>query len=1101
MNENKHYYAFISHSSEDAKIALWLRDKLDNYHIPTSVQKEYDVPKSLKPNFTFQTDLAGNKLKEALDSELDDSRFLIVICSPCAARSSYVNGEIQHFIDTHRVDKIIPFIVAGTPFAKNEEEECFPPALRSLQGDNELRGINLKETEKHLGSKMAAVVNVIATMLGIKFDVLWDKYRRRRTRRNTVIAAVSLLFVMLGLFVWDYNRPAYRYFVDYVDCWGVPEGVVELPKEQVSHRGGSYRFEYRRVPFGEPNAYSWRLAKVCYVNSALRVQEMGDSEKRDRYPIQELEYNKKLGVVQRINYCDTKGKVLLRHELSERDGVPAAIADFRNAQEQLGSGFVGASLTSMSMGQMDSDQKKSNIVRYAYERDDKGHIVRQTYHANNDYNLSHSAVSDLDGIFGCQYTLDSLGRRIKVEYLGLEGEKACTKKGVAGRSWEYDGDGNLTKVSYFDLEGNPALNEKMWSVCTEEYDGNGNPVEVTMYDIHGELCLNDESIAKCKVKYDDKGNWIEQAYYGTDGEPCFSSFGCSKASVKYDQYGNMLEVACFDTEGNPCIHNEGFHGLSKKYDSQGNCIEEKNFDTKGVLCLEKDGFASLFQEFDKNGNIVKIGYYGTDGEPCINKDGVHKYVYKYDDRGNWIETSCFGVDGNPCLNKDLWAKGTYKYDDRGNEVEVAYFGTDGKPCLSNEFIAKCTRKFDDKGNQTEAAFNGIDGKPCLSKYGYAKWVSKYDDRGNLIEMSYCGIDGSPCLDDMGVAASRHRYDDRGNPIESTYYGINGEPCKSTEGFARVERKYDNRGNVIEISYFGVDDEPCLSNEGYARGTIQYDNRDNKIEVASYGINGALCLSNNGVAMATMQYDERGNLIESNYFGTDGEPCLSNEGYAKCTKRYDDKGKLFESAFYGIDGEPRMSSYGYARTTFKYDDRGKEIETACFDVSGQRCVSIFGYSIRNTHYNEKGFADELCYLGADSLPIEPFGYYREVRTMNERGEVVKTTYFDKQNKSLGDYCFAMQVTNVSGFALNQGVPLGSVVVQCNDWVIGDSQEKAYQQRQRRSHRDYYLMPPNGEILHLYREFGALGLSMYDMTIEKTRADEWRASLEEWKKRHE
>ena len=66
MSEGKHYYAFISHSSENEKIALWLRDQLDNYHIPVAVQKQYGVPKNLCPNFTFQTDLAGNKLKEKM---------------------------------------------------------------------------------------------------------------------------------------------------------------------------------------------------------------------------------------------------------------------------------------------------------------------------------------------------------------------------------------------------------------------------------------------------------------------------------------------------------------------------------------------------------------------------------------------------------------------------------------------------------------------------------------------------------------------------------------------------------------------------------------------------------------------------------------------------------------------------------------------------------------------------------------------------------------------------------------------------------------------------------------------------------------------------
>lgn len=190
MEQGKHYYAFISHSTKDEKIALWLCNKLDNYHIPATVQKEYGAPKNLKPNFTFQTNLAGNKLRKALGNELDDSQYLIVVCSPDAAHSNYVNDEVQHFIDTGRTDRIIPFIIEGTP------EDCFPPALLALKGEDELRGVNLKETEKHLGSKMAAVVNVIATMLGVRFDVLWDRHKRRMKRQRLLVGlGISALLI------------------------------------------------------------------------------------------------------------------------------------------------------------------------------------------------------------------------------------------------------------------------------------------------------------------------------------------------------------------------------------------------------------------------------------------------------------------------------------------------------------------------------------------------------------------------------------------------------------------------------------------------------------------------------------------------------------------------------------------------------------------------------------------------------------------------------------------------------------------------------------------------------------------------------------------
>ena len=106
--EQKHYYAFVSHSSRDAKIALWLRDKLVNYNIPASIRKENQMPKRLRPVFIYQTDLVGANLRDALQRELEDSQWLIVVCSPDGAKSQYVNGEVEHFINTGRANRIIP---------------------------------------------------------------------------------------------------------------------------------------------------------------------------------------------------------------------------------------------------------------------------------------------------------------------------------------------------------------------------------------------------------------------------------------------------------------------------------------------------------------------------------------------------------------------------------------------------------------------------------------------------------------------------------------------------------------------------------------------------------------------------------------------------------------------------------------------------------------------------------------------------------------------------------------------------------------------------------------------------------------------------------
>ena len=101
--------------------------------------------------------------------------------------------------------------MAGTPHAQDPEDECFPPALlRLAEEGTELRGINLEESARQLGSKMGAVVNVVATMLGVRFDSMWNVYRRKQRRRRLIAAACALMLCMAGLFVWDYTRPTYR---------------------------------------------------------------------------------------------------------------------------------------------------------------------------------------------------------------------------------------------------------------------------------------------------------------------------------------------------------------------------------------------------------------------------------------------------------------------------------------------------------------------------------------------------------------------------------------------------------------------------------------------------------------------------------------------------------------------------------------------------------------------------------------------------------------------------------------------------------------------------------------------------------------------------
>jgi hypothetical protein len=127
------YRAFLSYSHRDTRWAKWLHGGLEGFRIDRDLVGRATamgpIPKALRPIFRDRNDFtAGHTLTEQTLAALDASEALIVICSPAAAKSHYVNEEIKLFKSRHPQRPVIPLIVAGKP--DDPELECFPPALK-----------------------------------------------------------------------------------------------------------------------------------------------------------------------------------------------------------------------------------------------------------------------------------------------------------------------------------------------------------------------------------------------------------------------------------------------------------------------------------------------------------------------------------------------------------------------------------------------------------------------------------------------------------------------------------------------------------------------------------------------------------------------------------------------------------------------------------------------------------------------------------------------------------------------------------------------------------------------------------------------------------
>ena len=203
----RRYRAFIAYSHRDRRWANWLHRRLEFYRVPHRLVGRQTgagtIPRRLGPVFRDREELAtADDLGEKISQALEDSDALIVVCSPSATRSRWVNEEILRFKRSGRGDRILCLVVGGEPLAsENEtgnEAECFPPALRRRLDET---GRPVGESVEPLAADVRpggdgrglALLKLIAGLLDVNLDELRRRELQRRNRRWAAVAALSLV--------------------------------------------------------------------------------------------------------------------------------------------------------------------------------------------------------------------------------------------------------------------------------------------------------------------------------------------------------------------------------------------------------------------------------------------------------------------------------------------------------------------------------------------------------------------------------------------------------------------------------------------------------------------------------------------------------------------------------------------------------------------------------------------------------------------------------------------------------------------------------------------------------------------------------------------
>jgi hypothetical protein len=199
MDERNHaqpgaaHDAFISYSRKDGVFARQLERALENYKPP----KDLPVPQRHLDIFRDEEDFSGTEYSRAVDLHLTQSKKLILLCSPAARASRYVDDEIERFLRSHDAGDVIPVLVAGIPnnegTAADEPGYAFPRELcKALEIPlaADFRGIDPVRDRLDRGGAAGAWFALLANLYGQSRAAIEQREARRLARSRRITGSV-----------------------------------------------------------------------------------------------------------------------------------------------------------------------------------------------------------------------------------------------------------------------------------------------------------------------------------------------------------------------------------------------------------------------------------------------------------------------------------------------------------------------------------------------------------------------------------------------------------------------------------------------------------------------------------------------------------------------------------------------------------------------------------------------------------------------------------------------------------------------------------------------------------------------------------------------
>ena len=516
MNTGFQYFAFISYKSEDAAWARWLKRQLQLYRLPAKTHRAHrNLPRRCGPIFLDKTNLTPGLLEAGLRSEVQCSRYLIVICSRHArANSRFLDEELSYFLGGGGdLSCVIPVIVDES---KHPVEECFPARLAELCREREIVGVNI-----HDDGKRIALLKIIAAMLGLRREELESDDLRRRRKLCAVCTAAVLFLGCCGVWYWDYCREKTAYYLDYTEVYGVPQGIGRLKKEELPKTALRYAITKQKN----------RVIRLCCENTegklishAVFSCDRTVSQAADhliRPSCARYEYDRD-GTLSKVTLCDS-------YE------YPAFVLNY-DTENILKIDKHGKAYGALS-GEMEYRALSENCSKgyyYSLVYDENGFLSALNY-CRQGQNPLMAAALDENGIGGLVFQRDELGRLTQIDYI---------------YGFPFDSD-SLFALKY-KVSQNPGLKEKHAGDVQHvslSYDADNNLRELRFLDADGGLMASQKGYAEIRNEYDNNHLLIRQSYFGPDGSPACDGRGVASIVPLYDERQRLTADTYYDPDG------------------------------------------------------------------------------------------------------------------------------------------------------------------------------------------------------------------------------------------------------------------------------------------------------------------------------------------------------------------------------------------------------------------------------------------------------------------------------------------------------------------------------------------------------------------------